>query len=69
MEHLYDEEGRLRDPKRSLYYDAVYNPFGVPPPGMPYRERSESSFHFSARSARTNVKAKKRARMIATTIS
>jgi len=42
MEHLYDEEGKLRDPKRSLYYDAVYNPFGVPPPGMPYRERSES---------------------------
>jgi hypothetical protein len=42
MEHLYDDEGKLRDPKRSLYYDAVYNPFGVPPPGMPYRERSES---------------------------
>ncbi|WWC62033.1 uncharacterized protein I303_104620 [Kwoniella dejecticola CBS 10117] len=38
--HLYDENGRLRDPKKSIYYDAVYNPFGVPPPGMPYRERT-----------------------------
>jgi hypothetical protein len=38
---LYDESGRLRDPTRSVYYDAVYNPFGVPPPGMPYKERSE----------------------------
>ncbi|WVF71501.1 hypothetical protein IAT40_006307 [Kwoniella sp. CBS 6097] len=37
---LYDESGKLRDPKRSVYYDAVYNPFGVPPPGMPYRERT-----------------------------
>ena len=41
MSHLYDTDGRLRDPKRSVYYDAVYNPYGVPPPGMPYRERSE----------------------------
>lgn len=38
---LYDEEGRLRDPKKSVYYDEVYNPWGVPPPGMPYREKSE----------------------------
>lgn len=37
---LYDERGRLRNPKRSVYYDPVYNPFGVPPPGMPYRERT-----------------------------
>ncbi|OCF40382.1 hypothetical protein I317_05817 [Kwoniella heveanensis CBS 569] len=37
---LYDESGKLRDPKRSVYYDPVYNPFGVPPPGMPYRERT-----------------------------
>ncbi|WRT66424.1 uncharacterized protein IL334_003380 [Kwoniella shivajii] len=35
----YDENGRLRDPKRSVYYDPVYNPFGVPPPGMPYMEK------------------------------
>ncbi|WVW83969.1 hypothetical protein I302_105992 [Kwoniella bestiolae CBS 10118] len=40
QKHLYDENGRLRDPKKSVYYDAVYNPFGVPPPGMPYRERT-----------------------------
>lgn len=39
-QQLYDERGRLRDPKKSVYYDPVYNPFGVPPPGMPYRERT-----------------------------
>jgi len=27
-----------KNPKKSIYYDPVYNPFGVPPPGMPYRE-------------------------------
>lgn len=32
-----------RDPKRSIYYDPVYNPFGAPPPGMPYREKSTFS--------------------------
>jgi len=41
LSHLYNKEGKLRDPTRSVYYDPVYNPFGVPPPGMPYRERSE----------------------------
>ncbi|ORY33948.1 WW domain binding protein 11-domain-containing protein [Naematelia encephala] len=40
MSHLYDENGRLRDPTRSIYFDPVYNPWGVPPPGMPYRERT-----------------------------
>ena len=30
-----------RDPKRSVYYDEVWNPYGVPPPGMPWRERDE----------------------------
>ncbi|RXK35996.1 hypothetical protein M231_06710 [Tremella mesenterica] len=40
VRRLYDEQGRLRDPKRSVYYDAVYNPYGVPPPGMPYLERT-----------------------------
>ncbi|WFD32403.1 hypothetical protein MSPP1_003449 [Malassezia sp. CBS 17886] len=29
-----------RDPTRSVYYDAVFNPYGAPPPGMPYKERS-----------------------------
>jgi hypothetical protein len=43
---LYKKDGRLRDPTRSVYYDAVLNPYGVPPPGMPYRERSESSLRF-----------------------
>ena len=32
---------RKRDPKRSVYYDEVWNPYGVPPPGMPWRERDE----------------------------
>ncbi|KAL1411548.1 hypothetical protein Q8F55_002510 [Vanrija albida] len=39
--HLYHADGTLRDPKRSAYYHATYNPFGVPPPGMPYKERGE----------------------------
>jgi len=30
-----------RDPRRSVYYDEVYNPYGVPPPGMPWKERDE----------------------------
>jgi mRNA biogenesis factor len=32
---------RKRDPKRSVYYDEVWNPYGVPPPGVPWRERDE----------------------------
>lgn len=31
-----------KHPEKSFYYDPIYNPYGVPPPGMPYRERSES---------------------------
>ncbi|WFD35858.1 hypothetical protein MCUN1_002726 [Malassezia cuniculi] len=31
--------GFKRDPTRSIYYDPVFNPYGAPPPGMPYRER------------------------------
>lgn len=31
-----------QDPTRSIYYDPVFNPYGAPPPGMPYRERSTS---------------------------
>jgi hypothetical protein len=27
-----------KDPTRSIYYDPVFNPYGAPPPGMPYRE-------------------------------
>lgn len=28
-------------PERSIYYDPIYNPYGVPPPGMPYKEWSD----------------------------
>ncbi|BEJ10082.1 hypothetical protein CcaverHIS641_0701170 [Cutaneotrichosporon cavernicola] len=45
--HLYNPDGTLRDPKRSIYYDATYNPFGVPPPGMPYAERPPSEVESS----------------------
>ncbi|KAF9214355.1 hypothetical protein BGZ59_003883 [Podila verticillata] len=31
-------EEQLRDPTRSIYYDPVLNPYGAPPPGMPYLE-------------------------------
>ena len=30
-----------KDPKKSVYYDEVWNPYGVPPPGMPWKERDE----------------------------
>ncbi|EJD54443.1 hypothetical protein AURDEDRAFT_179598 [Auricularia subglabra TFB-10046 SS5] len=37
---IFDEKtGLPRHPERSLYYDPVMNPYGVPPPGMPYAER------------------------------
>jgi mRNA biogenesis factor/WW domain binding protein 11 len=32
---------RKVDPRRSVYYDEVWNPYGVPPPGMPWKERDE----------------------------
>ncbi|GAA6011008.1 hypothetical protein JCM11491_005906 [Sporobolomyces phaffii] len=38
---LYDKTGKLKHPERSIYYDPVFNPFGAPPPGMPYREKPE----------------------------
>ncbi|GAA5887438.1 hypothetical protein JCM6882_002529 [Rhodosporidiobolus microsporus] len=38
---LYDRNGRLKHPERSIYYHPEFNPFGVPPPGMPYREKPE----------------------------
>jgi len=40
--NLFNKKGLPRHPERSLYYDSVLNPFGVPPPGMPYLERRES---------------------------
>ena len=36
---LFNKKGLPKHPERSIYYDAVMNPFGVPPPGMPYAER------------------------------
>ncbi|PWN49371.1 hypothetical protein IE53DRAFT_369821 [Violaceomyces palustris] len=33
-----------RDPKRSVYYDPVFNPYGAPPPGMPYLEKPLAQF-------------------------
>ena len=39
--NLFNKKGLPRHPERSLYYDPVLNPFGVPPPGMPYLERRE----------------------------
>lgn len=37
--NVFDENGLPRHPERSIYYDPVMNPYGVPPPGMPYMER------------------------------
>lgn len=33
---------RTRDPRWSIYYDPVFNPYGAPPPGMPYLEKPHS---------------------------
>ncbi|KAF8347049.1 WW domain binding protein 11-domain-containing protein [Amanita rubescens] len=35
----FNKKGLPRHPERSVYYDPVMNPYGVPPPGMPYMER------------------------------
>ncbi|TFK77490.1 hypothetical protein BDN72DRAFT_910924 [Pluteus cervinus] len=37
--NLFKKNGLPRHPERSIYYDPVMNPYGVPPPGMPYAER------------------------------
>lgn len=37
--NLFKKNGLPRHPERSIYYDPILNPFGVPPPGMPYVER------------------------------
>ncbi|KAH8835616.1 WW domain binding protein 11-domain-containing protein [Flagelloscypha sp. PMI_526] len=37
--NVYNKDGSLRHPERSIYYDPVFNPLGVPPPGMPYAQR------------------------------
>ncbi len=33
---------KARDPKWSIYYDPIFNPYGAPPPGMPYLEKSHA---------------------------
>ncbi|KAM0755066.1 hypothetical protein T439DRAFT_322123 [Meredithblackwellia eburnea MCA 4105] len=45
---LYNRDGKLKDPTRSFYYDPVFNPFGAPPPGMPYRERAPTAEELAA---------------------
>lgn len=40
--NLFNKKGLPRHPERSIYYDPVMNPYGAPPPGMPYLERRES---------------------------
>ncbi|EPX70835.1 ww domain binding protein 11 [Schizosaccharomyces octosporus yFS286] len=50
-EKTKEEERRIKpkrpfipkNPKKSIYYDPVFNPYGVPPPGMSYREKEEES--------------------------
>ncbi|KAG2022735.1 hypothetical protein CC2G_000462 [Coprinopsis cinerea AmutBmut pab1-1] len=37
--NMFNKKGLPRHPERSIYYDPIMNPFGVPPPGMPYMER------------------------------
>ena len=37
--NLFKKNGLPRHPERSIYYDPVMNPYGVPPPGLPYVER------------------------------
>ncbi|TBU34478.1 WW domain binding protein 11-domain-containing protein [Dichomitus squalens] len=38
--NLFKKNGLPRHPERSIYYDPIMNPYGVPPPGMPYVERA-----------------------------
>ncbi|KAI0077454.1 hypothetical protein K474DRAFT_1088865 [Panus rudis PR-1116 ss-1] len=37
--NVFNKKGLPRHPERSIYYDPVLNPYGMPPPGMPYMER------------------------------
>ena len=39
--NLFKKNGLPRHPERSIYYDPLMNPYGVPPPGMPYVERGQ----------------------------
>lgn len=33
----FGPDGKLLEPEKSFYYHPIFNPFGVPPPGMPMR--------------------------------
>ncbi|SNX84846.1 uncharacterized protein MEPE_03555 [Melanopsichium pennsylvanicum] len=35
-------QSTTRDPRWSVYYDHVFNPYGAPPPGMPYVEKTHA---------------------------
>ncbi|CAE6514874.1 unnamed protein product [Rhizoctonia solani] len=37
---VFGKNGLPLHPERSVYYDPVLNPYGMPPPGMPYAERA-----------------------------
>ena len=37
--NLFGKNGLPRHPERSIYYDPIMNPYGMPPPGMSYVER------------------------------
>lgn len=40
--NLFNKNGLPRHPERSIYFDPRLNPYGMPPPGMPYVERGMS---------------------------
>jgi hypothetical protein len=42
-------------PQRSVYYDAVFNPTGAPPPGMPYKEIADEEESDSGGSTSSSV--------------
>lgn len=36
---FFRPDGKSNHPERSIYYDPIFNPWGNPPPGLPYREK------------------------------
>ncbi|KAH8111991.1 WW domain binding protein 11-domain-containing protein [Phellopilus nigrolimitatus] len=38
--NIFNKNGLPRHPERSVYFDPIMNPYGMPPPGMPYVERA-----------------------------
>lgn len=37
--NLFKKNGLPRHPERSIYYHPIMNPYGLPPPGLPYVEK------------------------------